>query len=40
VFKQLKEALQKTPVLRIAEEGRKFRIETDASDVVIGAVLL
>jgi RNase H-like domain found in reverse transcriptase len=26
--------------LRIVKEGKKFRIETDASDVVIGAVLL
>jgi RNase H-like domain found in reverse transcriptase len=32
--------LQKALVLRITEEGKKFRIETDASDVVIGAVLL
>jgi RNase H-like domain found in reverse transcriptase len=40
VFEQLKKALQKAPVLRITEEGRKFRIKTDASDVAIRAVLL
>jgi RNase H-like domain found in reverse transcriptase len=39
-FEQLKETLQKVSVLRIAEERRKFRIETDASDVVIRVVLL
>jgi RNase H-like domain found in reverse transcriptase len=39
-FKQLKKALQKAPVLRIAEKGRKFRIETDALDMAIRAVLL
>jgi RNase H-like domain found in reverse transcriptase len=39
-FEQLKETLQKALVLRIAEEKRKFRIETDASDVVIGVMLL
>jgi RNase H-like domain found in reverse transcriptase len=36
----LKEALQEASVLRITEEGRKFRIETDVFDVAIGVVLL
>jgi RNase H-like domain found in reverse transcriptase len=39
-LKQLKKALQKALVLRIVEERRKFRIETDTSDVAIKAVLL
>jgi len=38
-FTQLKEALQKAPVLKLADPARPYRVETDASNFAIGAVL-
>ena len=38
-FRALKGALQDNPVLRIADPTRPYRMETDMSDIAIGAVL-
>ena len=39
-FKDLKTALIQAPVLRLADVAKPFKVHTDASDGVIGAVLL
>lgn len=38
-FQKLKDALVSAPVLRMPDYSRDFIVETDASDVAVGAVL-
>lgn len=39
-FNEIKQAMISTPILRLPDFAKSFTIETDASDINIGAVLL
>ena len=38
-FQQIKECISQAPALRLADWSKDFHIQTDASDISVGAVL-
>ena len=38
-FRKLQELVMTSPILQLPKEGAKFRVETDASDITMGAML-